>query len=165
MRIKSVKITTDEKISINYQIERENGNYDEFSMTSCDAPLPSFKEALDQLRQHVIDMCELPNMDLDKIVVRGVTFSYGGEDDIMGATIIAWKKLSRSNTDLNINTPHKAAEYYSGNGNGDPKQLLSDECVDDLNIVMSECEKYIKGKRQQLELELELEEVKTQRLK
>lgn len=157
MRIKSVRLSSENKVSISYQVEREGGSYDEFSMTSSDAPLPSFLEALSELRKHVVDMCELPDTDKEKIVVRGVTFSYGGEDEIMGATIIAQKKLSRSNTDLNINTPHKAAEYYSGNGNGDPKQLLSDDCVDDLNVVMNECEKYIRGKRQQLELEFEPE--------
>jgi len=153
MRIISVRITKENKVSIQYHV-KNNSSWDEFSMTSCDAPLQSFINALDSLKEEVVKMCEFPEKDKDSIIVRGVTYSYGGDNETMGATIIAQKKLLRSNSNLNINTPHKASDYYSGGDNGDPNQLLSHECVGALNDVMDECEKYINGERQQLQLDL-----------
>lgn len=146
-RIKKIKITPETKIFIHYQKEAENG-WDDYTMTSSEPARDGFYDTLNELRQSVIEMCELPEDDLNKIQVRGVSFSHA--HDIMGATITAQKVLLKSNVPLNINTPHKITEFYSGAG--DEKQLLSDLTIDILNSLQNEAEEYIKGNRAQMGL-------------
>lgn len=68
----------------------------------------------------------------------------------MGATIVSQMELDNSNSNLNINTPHKISEFYGENG--DPKQLLPDDCIEDLNELIEEVQLYIKGERAQVSL-------------
>jgi hypothetical protein len=149
MRIKKVKITPEKKILMVYEKSSRNNSWDEYSFTCSDEARPEFYKAIKKLATHVIEMCELPDNYLSKITVRGVTFSYGGEDEVMGATISAAMELEKSYPNLNINTPHKASEMYNPKSEPDEKQLLSDDCVRDLNALQDECESYIKGERAQ----------------
>lgn len=147
MRIRKVKITKYDQISIVF--EDGPDNRDEYSLTCRDKARPEFYEALDALREHVIEMCELPEEYLDRITVKGVTFSYGGEFETMGATISASMELENSYQDLNINTPHKASAMYCPTTPDDPNQLLSGDCIEALEALQYECEAYIKGDREQ----------------
>lgn len=147
IRIKKVKVTPEKRIHIEY-LKENNDNWDEYSMTSCDRAKDSFYDCLNELRQAVIEICELPESDLNRIVVLGVSFSWAR--DIMGATIIAQRILLRSNVALNLNTPHKAAEFYTEEG--DDKQLLPIWVIDALNDLISECVKYVDGDRAQMSL-------------
>lgn len=97
-------------------------------------------------------MCELPDNYLKRITVRGVSFSYGGDAEVMGATISASMKLDYSYQELNINTPHKASAMYSADTPEDEKQLLSGECIDALERLQDECRAYIGGERAQVKL-------------
>jgi len=148
MRFKKIKAKGD-KVHVEYEVENSNGTWDEFSMTSAEKPLSSFEAAISNLEAHVIDMCEFG--DNPAITVTGVSFSYGGDNGVMGASIIAIKTLKGSNVGLNIVTPHKASESYS-EGKADPKQLLDEDCIKDLEALCIEAEKYVKGNRQQLDL-------------
>jgi hypothetical protein len=149
MRIKKIKITKDDKVHIEYEIQNNTGNWDEFSLTSADKPNSYFDEAFRNLDRHVIEMCEFG--DAPVLTVKGVSFSYGGEKEVMGASIIATKQLLGSNCNLNLVTPHKASEPY-GEGKADEKQLLTEDCVADLDKLCQEAEAYIKGNRQQMDL-------------
>ncbi len=148
IRIKKVKITKHNRINIQYEKQNKNTEtWDEYSLTCSDEPRPEFRLALARLATHVVEMCELPYEYKSRIIVNGVTFSYGGESETMGATIISQMELENSNTNLNLNTPHKGSEFY-----GDPKQLLTDECIDDLEELIKEVELYIEGERAQMNL-------------
>ncbi|MCG8400025.1 MAG: hypothetical protein MJA84_00340 [Firmicutes bacterium] len=147
MRIKKVKITAAGKIMIVYE-KRSQGAWDEYSLSCSEAARPEFYAALGTLAPHVVEMCELPKNYVEKIKVRGVSFSYGGEKEVMGATISASMELRDSYPDLNLNTPHKASEMYSDSP-PDEKQLLTDRCTDDLEYVQDECQVYIRGDRAQ----------------
>lgn len=151
MRIKKVKITKDNKINIVYE-KSVNSGWDEYSFTCSDEPRPELYEALKALAPHVIEMCELPESYLPRIDVRGVSFSYGGQNEVMGATIIAQMALDNSHVALNLNTPHKASEPYNPEGPADEMQLLSNECVEALGELCDEVERYIKGDRAQQSL-------------
>ena len=152
MRIKKAKVTNERKVLINYEKQSKNGLWDEYSMTCSEQARPGFYGALDTLKIHVIEMCELPEDYLDRIKVKGVSFSYSGERDVMGATISAQMELKDSYPDLNINTPHKASEMYNEGNEPDDKQLLSDDCLDALEHLQAECEAYINGERAQTSL-------------
>jgi len=150
MKIKKVKATKENKIFINYeQRSKDPTKWDEFQFTCSEEARPEFYTALEDLAEFVIEMCELPVTYQERIKVRGVSFSYGGDADVMGATISAAMKLYDSYNDLNINTPHKAECMYNENTPNDDMQLLSYECVEALNKLKIECEAYIKGDRAQ----------------
>ena len=150
MRIKKVKVTKENKIMMVYEVRNQKGIFtDEYSFTCSEEARPEFYAALKDLAQDVLDMCELPADYIDRIRVRGVSFSYGGENDTLGATISASMELKNSYPDLNINTPHKAAEMYCPDTPEDEKQLLNEDCVERLETLIEECKTYIKGDRAQ----------------
>lgn len=149
MRIKKVKVTKDNKITIVYEQRSKSGaSWDEYALTCSEMARPAFYVALQDLAHDVLEMCELPGDYMDRIKVRGVSFSYGGAAEVMGATISAAMELKESNQPLNLNTPYKASTSYS-DYDADPKQLLSGECIERLELLQDECELYIKGERAQ----------------
>lgn len=151
MRIKKAKITAEKKILMVYEKRSKSGAWDEYSFTCSEEARPEFYNAMNGLAVHVIEMCELPQDYLSKITVKGVSFSYGGDAEVMGATISASMSLENSYSNLNLNTPHKASEMYSDSP-PDEMQLLSDKCVENLETLQKECETYINGDRAQTAL-------------
>lgn len=155
-QITKIKLGKESKVHIEYRIERstEKGeDFDLFTLDCIDKPLPEFELAMMELRKHVLDICEMPMDDLEvlKVTVKGVSFSYSGEENIMGATIIATKKLNKSNA-LMINTPHKFAEPH--NEGQSAEMCLSEQCVEVLEELIKQAEKYLDGERAQLKLNL-----------
>ena len=151
MRFKKIKVTAEKKIFIVYERQMQSGNYDEYALTCSEEARPGFYTAMQALAPHVVDMCELPQDYLERITVRGVSFSYGGADEVMGATISAGMKLNYSYSSLNLNTPHKASGSYSKN-DPDKMQLLSADCVKALNNLCGEAKLYLNGERAQMNL-------------
>ena len=150
-RIKKIKVSAkDGKISMDYEVLDKGRVKDEHSFTSLEPALPSLYEALSTLAQDVVEMCELPAEDLDRIIVTGVSFSYAGEHHTMGATITAQKKLAKSNQPLILNTPHKIEDFYGQTGSFE--QLLEGDCLDRLKMLQKEAERYIDGERSQSDM-------------
>lgn len=77
IRMKKIKVTSDNKIMMMYE-KQVRENWDEYSFTSSEKAKPSFYEAITKLAPHVIELCELPDGYLERVTVRGVSFSYGG---------------------------------------------------------------------------------------
>jgi hypothetical protein len=148
IRMKKIKLTSDKKISMAYEKQNKAKGWDEYSFTCSEEARPEFYTTVKSLAPHVLDLCELPDSYMDRIEVRGVSFSYGGEEEVMGATISAQMKLNYSNCSLNLNTPHKASASYSG-GEVDDMQVLSDKCIKALDVLTDECQLYIDGDRAQ----------------
>ena len=151
MRFIKIKVKSEDgKNRIHLEFERpKGGDYDQYMLNSIDAPAPSFHDALQALAQDVVELCELPDDYWHRIIVKGVSFSYGGEQEVMGATITATMRLMESNAPLNLNTPHKAEEPYAETG--DPKQLLDPACARRLHMLIIEAEQFVKGVRQQID--------------
>jgi hypothetical protein len=147
-RIRKVKVTSDNKIQMVYEVQSKTGSWDEYSFTCSEGARPEFYQAMKQMAVHIVEMCELPKDYISRIEARGVSFSFSGEKDVMGATISAQMKLENSCNALNLNTPHKASDSYS-DAPADPMQLLSSDCIGDLNELVKECEAYIDGDRAQ----------------
>ena len=142
-----MKITKYNQIHMVY--EQGPGNGDKYSLTCREKARPEFYEALTAMAEHVLDMCELPESYLDRIQVRGVSYSYGGDNDTMGAVISASMDLEKSYQALNLVTPHKASAMYCPDTPDDEMQLLTGDCIDALEALMAECERYIQGDRAQ----------------
>jgi hypothetical protein len=147
MRIKKIKITKYNQVHMVYEQGPHNG--DEYSFTCSEKARPELYTALAAMAEFVLDMCELPETYLDRIAIRGVTYSYGGDNDTMGAVISASMKLEESYQALNLVTPHKASAMYCPETPDDDKQLLTGDCVKALEELRIECEKYIQGDRAQ----------------
>lgn len=138
------------KVTLEWEVKNKKGDWDQYTMTCSDEPLPAFKEALAALDQDVLEMCEQPENYLTRIVVTGVSFDYSGEKEVLGATITGQMNLHKSNVPLNLNTPHKIKEFYADDG--DPKQLLTEDCAERLKGLATQAEAYIDGERAQGEL-------------
>lgn len=147
MRIKKVKLEKEDRIFISYEKFKGDTVTDEVTINTLDKPLGSFLDALQALSADVIEMCELPDSDKNRTMVKGVSFSYSGEKPVMGATITAQKHLAHSLSPLIINTPHKIDEFYGESG--DDRQLLSDKCVGRLDDLITEAKRFIEGERAQ----------------
>jgi hypothetical protein len=136
------------KVRIEYEVERPDGQFDEFTLSSLDGPTAPFIDAFNALAADVVTICELHEDSLDKLKVRGVSFTY--TNDIMGACITALKKLKTSNAPLVINTPHLPEESY---GEGDATSpTLDTSTIDRLHELALAAERYVNGERAQGEL-------------
>jgi hypothetical protein len=153
VRIRKISITKDKKVNVEYEARNKKGGMDEFHMLCDDEPRPELRKALDAMAVHVVDLCEFPDDYVDRVSVRGVSYSFGGEKEVMGATITGSLKLKYSNCPLNINTPHKASESYSDTP-VDADLLLSDECCAALADLSAEAALYVDGDRMQTKLDL-----------
>lgn len=154
MRWRKIKITPENKVFLEYQEPAGEFSWNDLTFQCSDPGRPEFYDAFKALAEHVVDMCELPVEDLDKlkITVKGVSFSYGGENEVMGATISASRKLERSNSPLNLVTPHKPSEPYGKGQDEDLNGLLDPDCVDALKALQAEAFRYLKGERAQVDL-------------
>lgn len=153
------KISWDgERVKIRYEVPRSNG-VDEYEMNCTDAPTSGLTSALGALKKHVATICELPAGYVEKgVEIRGVSFSYGGDDRVMGATITALKTVSTANAPLVLNTPHLPSNSYTEDDAG-LTPTLPRECIDDLRQLQAEVLAYIDGQRVQLDLLAEVEPV------
>ena len=125
----------------------------EYSMKCNEMPRAEFVQALIDLQEEVIQMCELPDEYLKRITVKSVSLNYGGKRETMGATITASMELYNSNAPLNLNTPNKPVEPYNNEADYDDEMLekmcLSEACIEKLNILINEANLYVDGKRAQ----------------
>ena len=149
MRIRKVKITTDDKIYIEYEREDKQGQWDLFTITCAGQPRPKFFKAMEALKKHAGDLLEL-DLPEDQLKVRGVTYSYSEEKGVMGAVVSFRYKLKKSGTSMALNSPHKPEhEYREDKKKPKPASFLTKGCVEDLVKLKVECQEYLKGERQQ----------------
>lgn len=154
IRWKKIKVTNENKVFLEFQENRGEDKWDDLTFQCADLGVPEFYDAFKALAEHVVDLCELPEADLAelRITVKGVTFSYGGENEVMGAVITASRKLKRSNNPLNLVTPHKPSEPYGKGQDEDLNGLLEPDCVDALKALQAQAARYLKGERAQVSL-------------
>jgi hypothetical protein len=146
-----VKVSYDQKkVLVRYEQPRA-GDADEFEIVCKDKPAPEFVAALVALRKHVAEICELGDLYCKDLEVRGASFSYAGEGEVMGATITALKKVTTARSPLVLNTPHLPSEPYTEDDkSGTP--CLSDEAVGALDDLCLRALEYVDGKRAQVEM-------------
>lgn len=148
-----VKRGKGDRITVSYEVQREDTeSWDQFSVSTSDQPRTSFLQAFDELLETALDICELPEEYGEAMKVTGVSFSYGGEMEVMGAVITCQKELATANCPLVVNTPHLPSEDYSEEGNCPTLDPVS---ITRLENLGTEAIAYAQGKRAQMELELD----------
>ena len=155
-RVRKIKVDKQGKISIDWEVRPEGlSTWDEYHMKCSDPARPEFYNALVDLRQDVLTLLEYPKTWLDDILVKGVSFSYS-DDGIKGAVISGQRTLQYSASPANFNTPHKPYEMYNENAEDtDGIIVMPEEIQERLDVLDDEANKYIDGKRAQMELKFE----------
>jgi len=114
---------------ITYDDYNSDGDYtDEVTRTCPQVIHPDLQLTLDKLKAHVVNVCEMPEMnnidesnldtiheDLKNIVITG--FSPGGSDEAAGVSIVAQRLLKGSKV-LNVNMPftqYESEDYSFSN--------------------------------------------------
>lgn len=134
MRFTKIKKTKERKIFLEYQDKNTKGEYDNYSFECGEEPLPEFNQALQALAPDILSLCEIPIIDDNRITIKSISMSYGGDLEVMGASICGAMELRESNCPLNLNTPYKASDSYSG-GPADSKQILDGKTVKKIEMV------------------------------
>lgn len=152
MLIDSVKLMKDDRVGIAYS--KPSGDLMIDSQLKCpERATPEFYIALRKLEQVVKDICEL---DTDKKVsVTGVTYTYIGENQIMGAKIHTKLQIITGET-IDITTPFRYSEHPT---NATPDSKVMEHKIEEIFVAVSEaCKGYIAGKREQTKMDLDQEE-------
>ena len=142
IRVKKIKLT-DKQTKVRCEYEKRNSNlgWDEFTIHTTEDPEPELLECLRDLREDLIEICELED-EMSNVSVTGVSFSH--QESGYGATLIGFKGLSKSNAPLNLVAPHKRTGE-----DVDEKQQLSGKCADRLSRLINFALRFIDGKRAQ----------------
>jgi hypothetical protein len=117
-------------------------------LTEVDAPLPSFKSALNAIADLVIKICHLPAGYVKDLRVRSLTFN-----DKNQVTIKADKSFDDASAPLTIKTPNRFLATPEEEGEYSPP--LKPDQVALLDTLREEAKAYIKGERAQGTLALE----------
>lgn len=144
--IKKTRVTIKTEQVIN--MEREESEITEHS--ALDEPLDSFTEALQSLVGDVLGICELDDGYAIGMSVSKVVFNYS-KDGIMGACIVASKKLSDTNAGyVNLTTPNCPQFPY----NEYSTWCMTAEMAKRLALLQDEATKYLAGQRKVTQQEL-----------
>ena len=136
------------RVTVHYEVP-PGEEPDEYVVTCNARPAPSFLAALAALRTHVGTICELPVEYVERLDVRGASYSYGGKAEVMGATITALKSLTTARAPLVLNTPHLASAPMSET---DEAPLLAPLAGTALETLAREALRYVDGHREQSEM-------------
>jgi hypothetical protein len=117
----------------------------ESKFRSTEKPLPSFKEALDDLKDEVEAILDgvLLFGACEKAKIRGVSLSWS--NDIMGAVITALIPVKTANSPMTVNTPHLPEKDYNPNGDAPTLPIV---CVNKLKRLIAEAERFFNGERE-----------------
>lgn len=142
-----IKIGSDLKVQLCYQTIREDGKYDNHQFECPDFPLESFTQAMASLRKYALELAEYSTAEavLQRTKVLAVSMKYHSDERIMSASITIEIALQHSPGTLTIKTPSKFTEklndYTASN------MILPEECVNDLDLLHEEAQKYLNGER------------------
>ncbi len=145
IKVTKVRISK-ENVTIEYNEITEDGTR-EVNFSSEDKPQQSFQKAVDDLRRHVIEICELPGDYHNDLSINSISLKYQGDKNTMGCVISAKKELLHSQTPFNIQTPYKIMNDTGVELQGDPLYYLTDECIQAIGSVTGEAKLYLDGNR------------------
>jgi hypothetical protein len=133
----------------------DEDKWDEYSCTFKKAnPKPELPACLVRLRRSALELCEIGHFQDHQVTVTGVSFSYGGEKEVMGAVITFQVAIASANSPLCLNTPHKPSDSYNDD-DPLPSQTLAYECIRILDELIVQARAFMMGERGQVELKLE----------
>jgi len=142
MNLQKIKISAQENVELKYR----NAAGDLITIEVKEKASDKLIKALYKFRQFVVEICELPKTDVEKISIRGLSFSFSDKTGATGVIITALRDLDDTDAPLLLNTPIK---FDIGE---ESKKLLPKkmpEAIDELNVAI---EDYLENKNEQLSL-------------
>lgn len=149
MQIKKIQIMKDERIQVKWTVFSGEDGQDVFeNEIKCpDAPKESFDVAIQNLKTHALELCELPQGEIGRIAVTGMEIQRKGDHQVIGASLLLTRSLKKSSTKLSFSTPLKYVDKVTdGPDKGD---VFSKEAAKAVKTMIKEAEKYVEGKRLQ----------------
>lgn len=141
-RIKSIGAATE----IAWRQAKDNGDIDESSRKSTEAPRRELQRALQALASPFLALCELPQSFGGELIIQSIAIDYE-KDGRRGLVITARKTIAASNAPLMVHTPRLPETEDGGWPLEIPKLVQS---------VCAEAERFLNGEREQLTLSEEL---------
>lgn len=138
-----------EKVRIRWDQPRGHER-DEHELISKDKPAAELLDALRALRPHVAEICQLETAYCETLEIRSVSCSYGGDEEQLGVTITALKRLETARAPLVLNTPHLPTEPYSKTDTTAP--VLSVAAIAAVEACERAAWRYLEGHREQRDL-------------
>jgi len=133
------------RLRLEWETPSGGEEWDEATISLKCTPHPDLLAALQALAPHVVEICEMEDLQEPAIEVRSVTYTWA--HDVMGAVITALRHLQNSPAPLVLNTPHKPSDWYGDQEDGDPAQLLPEHTVRALRQLQKEAIEFLEGKR------------------
>jgi hypothetical protein len=152
-RITKLKIN-DGKISISYAVPsvRDQEGWCDMKLTSEDAPLPEFIEALAAVKPELLQVLELPASYGANLHIVGAVFSYKAET--LCTSLIAEKALKSTRAELTIKSP--SLPEAAPESNPDAEGVLPTKAALAVNELLEQCRRYLRGERAQGQLLVDL---------
>lgn len=149
MIINTVKLLKDDRIQIAYS--NPAGDMETESIIKCpEKAAPEFYTTFREFESVVKKMCEF-DLDTNRISVSGITFTYVGDDKIMGAKIHAKRKLI-TDEQMDIVTPYRYSIHPT---DSTPDSKIMEHSLEELFVkIKEECKLYVNGKREQVKADI-----------
>lgn len=139
------------KVFVKFEKLRGDGTFDVYTFECDDEAHPDLSKALQTMKPHLIENCELP--DDRMIEVKSITRTYKDMEvgEVRGLVISGVRQLQNSDAPMVVTMPHKTDQPYTEDG--DDSICLTSQCMDDLDALEVEIFAYVDGKRAQLEMD------------
>ena len=128
------------------QYQETTSNWDNHTLMCADPPRPELYTCMQKMAPHIVQICELPEDDANKIEARSVSLSYG--EDGSGVVISGIKELESNVSPMCLNTPYKPENAPEGM----EECAMSCALQDDIEKLCEEAFRYINGDRAQQNL-------------
>jgi len=150
MRFKTIKILK-EGTTVIWESPKEGGGYTEGSVKNGDDPRQAFKNAINDLKDFLIDLSEASGLDKKLIKTTGVQLSYKGEHETMNVIITGYRTYKNSGGSNPLISPGKATGNPTGKSTAE-ENLLPEKCIKIVEKLITEAKEYIKDPKRQTTL-------------
>ena len=140
------------KCLVKFEQQRGDGEYDAFTFECNNEPHPDLNTKLQDMAEHLIQICELDHEHM--VIVKSVTVTHKDMDfgTVRGLVISGTRTLATCNAPMCINSPHKTDVPYAEDQDPDDNNLTC-ACLDALDELEKEVFAYVDGKRSQAEFD------------
>jgi len=159
IRLTKIKSLAD-RIEIEWKVKAKKQGWINKSMSTPDEAQKGFYEALSELKDPLVTLCEVEELNQDLIKATGVSLSYKGGNSTLNAVITGTKTYENSGGCLNLNSPVKSAEDVTGEPTA-AENLLTDGCVESIKKLMEETIAFMDSEPSSMEEEETTEEETT----
>ena len=148
-RIRKIHFGTEDTTIIYDENVGEN-LWQKTSIDSPEMPKREFENAMQELAQDVVKICELNMVDLDVLTITGLTLIYGKNPANFVVMITSKKPVQLSNSPRNIASPKIELGVISEDDSAhDYKMNLKEK----INLILNYAENYINGDRVKIQPE------------